>query len=942
MMKKLLLLGLCITYAALAHATTYYVSYRGQDRHSGTSPDQAWRTLEKVNAMMKSFQPGDAILFRRGDRFAGQLVITASGAAGQPITFGAYGSGDRPIINGFQRLTRWTAVGNRIWKADYDSPHGRVYNLVINHQFQSIGRYPNIDEAHGGYLPISGGNGRSQLISEELQGGSWTGGDAVVRSRRWILDRVPIVHHQDIRLTLAHSTTYDAINGFGFFIVNHRNTLDREGEWAYHHAERTLYLRSQRDPNTRAILTAHVAELIRMHWVQYINVQHLDLWGAAKDALVISYSKHITVSNCRFYGSGQNGATVKYSERTFLLNNQFEHTNNNGIQVAQGKFTEIGSNTFMQTGMVPGMGASGNHAYCAIRGKSQHFNVHHNRIDQVGYNGITFVGDYINIQYNHVTNFCQLKDDGAGIYAGNHEPHPYRLIQIKNNIVGNEEAPPVALGWGTNLSHLAHVNGIYLDNHVNGANIENNTVYGCQNYGIYFHNVYNNLLKNNTLYNNWRALGMSHDTRGVDTKGVDAPIRDNILQNNVLFARQASQELLHFRSIKEDYFEFGTIDQNYYYSPLKYERVVRATDRNYRSQLYSITQWQKASPYDQRSLVGTERWPTHVINRYLSDNLLPNATFTENVRGWQGWSQDGDGAIHHTKEAIDGGSLTMAFATKGAGSYLSVSTNSGIGRLRQGEQFMLRYSLQSDGEGATLDTKLVNKGGPYRVLSNIHYIAADMKRQEIEQFFAVEHTAQEGKLNISLPKNDHPVHLDNVSLRKVATQPVDYQQYVQFLTNPSRRRISRSLPGGRWKSARGQAFRGSVKLEPFQSMILLRDEDELASLRASRQAHIEADLSVASSEKTNPSEDVLPKGLSQSTLHLYPNPLTEGPLTVDMGVSTGLAQVQVYDSKGVLLVSRPAEGQKRVTFSSEELGSGLRLIKVITPGRTMTGKVVVR
>ena len=933
MMKKLLLVGLCTAWALLANATTYYVSNQGRDRHAGTSPDQAWRTLTKVNAMMKSLRPGDKILFRRGSRFVGQLVVTASGAAGRPITFGAYGSGDRPIIDGFQRLSQWTAVGDRIWKATYDSPHGRAYNLVINHRFQPLGRYPNRDEAQDGYLSIDGGNGRTQFRSEGLQGGPWTGADMVVRSCRWILDRVPIVHHQGNQLSLAHDTNYDAINGFGFFVANHRKALDREGEWAYHHAERALYLHSQRNPNNRAILTAHVAELIRMNRVQHITIQHLELWGAAKDAVWINYSKHITVSNCRFYGSGQNGATVRYSERTFFLRNQLEQTNNNGITIQQGRFTEIGGNTFTRTGLVPGMGASGNNTYCAVRGMSQHLNIHHNRIDQVGYSAISFVGDYVNIQYNHVTNFCQIKDDGGGIYAGNSAPHPHTLIQIKNNIVGNDA--PSTVGWGTVKPDLAHISGIYLDNRTNGANIENNTVYGCQVYGIYLHNAYDNLLKNNTVYNSWRALGMVHDGRAVD-----APIRDNIVQNNVLFARKGSQELIHFRSIRDDYFNFGTIDGNHYHSPLKHERVVRiTTDWDNHQALYSMAQWKKMAPYDQRSRVGTDQWPTHVINRYLSDNLLPNATFTDNVRGWQGWSRDGDGAIRHTKQAIDGGSLTMAFATEGDGSHLSVSTNNGIGGLRPGERFVLRYSLKSDGPGATLATKLVNKGGPYRLLSNTNYVAADTKRQDREEFFTVDHSALQGVLSISVPKNEYRVHLDNVSLRKVATQPMDYNQCVQFLTNPSRQVVSLALPSGQWKSARGQAFRGSVKLAPFQSMILLRDEGELASIRAARQARTEGE---ASAKPTVQSEDTIVESLSGNTLQLYPNPLTSGPLTVDMGGLKESAEVLVYDVEGTLLARRIVTRQNRVTFAPQELGSGLRLIKVITPESTMTGKVVVQ
>ncbi len=78
--------------------TTFYVSSsEGNDANSGTSPGQAWQTLEKVSGSF--FEPGDRILFRAGDEFIGQLVVNSSGAKEAPIVFGKYEEGPKPIIN---------------------------------------------------------------------------------------------------------------------------------------------------------------------------------------------------------------------------------------------------------------------------------------------------------------------------------------------------------------------------------------------------------------------------------------------------------------------------------------------------------------------------------------------------------------------------------------------------------------------------------------------------------------------------------------------------------------------------------------------------------------------------------------------------------------------------------------------------------------------------
>ena len=45
--------------------TTYYVdANNGNDANSGTSPEQAWKSLTKVTAT--TFQPGDEILLKSG------------------------------------------------------------------------------------------------------------------------------------------------------------------------------------------------------------------------------------------------------------------------------------------------------------------------------------------------------------------------------------------------------------------------------------------------------------------------------------------------------------------------------------------------------------------------------------------------------------------------------------------------------------------------------------------------------------------------------------------------------------------------------------------------------------------------------------------------------------------------------------------------------------
>lgn len=75
----------------------YYVdSIAGSDSNSGTS-SSPWKTLSAINS--RTFSAGDTISFKRGSSWTGNLTFKSSGAAGNPITLKAYGTGNAPVIS---------------------------------------------------------------------------------------------------------------------------------------------------------------------------------------------------------------------------------------------------------------------------------------------------------------------------------------------------------------------------------------------------------------------------------------------------------------------------------------------------------------------------------------------------------------------------------------------------------------------------------------------------------------------------------------------------------------------------------------------------------------------------------------------------------------------------------------------------------------------------
>ena len=113
----------CLFVCAAARAADFYVdAERGRDAQPGTSPEQAWQTLERVNAAR--LNPGDRVRFKCGQMWRGSLSVQP-GAKDAPVTYTSYpGTGERagwkPRILRSVDLAApalWQPSGSNIWKA---------------------------------------------------------------------------------------------------------------------------------------------------------------------------------------------------------------------------------------------------------------------------------------------------------------------------------------------------------------------------------------------------------------------------------------------------------------------------------------------------------------------------------------------------------------------------------------------------------------------------------------------------------------------------------------------------------------------------------------------------------------------------------------------------------------------------------------------------------
>lgn len=80
-------------------AVNYYVDPSSTATTANGTLAFPWKTIAQVNSGTTLLNPGDSVLFKRGQTFSGRLTISRSGSASAPIVYSNYGSGNLPEFN---------------------------------------------------------------------------------------------------------------------------------------------------------------------------------------------------------------------------------------------------------------------------------------------------------------------------------------------------------------------------------------------------------------------------------------------------------------------------------------------------------------------------------------------------------------------------------------------------------------------------------------------------------------------------------------------------------------------------------------------------------------------------------------------------------------------------------------------------------------------------
>lgn len=581
-------LAIILLFPLFANATNYYVSNTGSDGAAGTSTGTAWQNISKVNSSFASFAAGDSILFKRGETWYGTIDIGKSGSSGNPIVFGAYGTGAKPIIHGFTTITGWTNEG------------GGIYSKVITSEYQTnmvtidgvqygMGRTP--DATYYTYQSFST-NVSITSTSTPAATTNWTGAEAVIRKNDWTLDRNRITGHSSNTLTYTTlATSLNGTNNYGFFIMNDLRTVTAYGEWYHDTAASKFYMYfGGVDPTTKTVKVATLENLVRDDGeYDYIHVDNIDFTGSINDAVWFYYNvTNCIVKNCRVTFAGKNGIAFQFQCTSNTITNDTINTVNRCGIFTSGNSHTMTYNDIRNLGMVLGQAYGGGFINGILQDEGHTALIQYNTIVNSGYNGI-----YINstgaktVQYNFIENACMLLDDGGGIYTTDDDAS-IRLIDhnVIINVPGNFS--------GTNRS-TSRSQGIYLDENTSNTVITNNTCAYIGRAGIQLHKANTNTIKYNTTFDCDNSGIFLQNSQNSNT------IYDNDIVGNIFFAKEATQYALNFQSDHNSIPTFGTADSNYYARPIDDDFSIETSQPNTGDVSRTLATWKSFTGEDDHS-----------------------------------------------------------------------------------------------------------------------------------------------------------------------------------------------------------------------------------------------------------------------------------------------------------------------------------------------------
>ncbi len=991
----LLFCALFFGIAFQVSAKNYYVAANGNNASSGLSPSTAWQTISKVNTSFAGIAAGDSILFRRGDTFYGAIVVGKSGTSGKPIIFSAYGTGAKPVITGFTRVSTWANISTGVYQAYMPGAKSTLNMVAVNNVPQALGRYPNATAANGGYLNYESFSGATSITDNQLTSATnWTGAEVVVRKNLWVLDRGKITSHSGTKLTFTNtnSSTYTGTAGFGYFIQNDARTLDQFGEWYFKSSTKYLQMYfGAATPSSYIIKVSTLDTLFSIVSKSYVNINNIVFEGANGTALFASTGGFINIQNCDFINAGAGAMNLKGISNLLIENCTTNNILSNAIVVSSSSVSNVTirgcsvKNTATKAGM--GLG-NGNTYKGVVATVLSNLLIEYNNIDTTGYAALEFQGSNVTIKNNVINYFDFVKDDAGGIYTWasgtDASPGPtYTNRVIRDNIVMNGIGAPN----GRNSPSL-FVTGIYLDGRSMNVSVLNNTVFNMGKNGIHANNPNNVTIRGNTSFNNLNAMSVM--------RWVWGSVKNLTIKNNIFYPTTDAQRGFYYTNSAINTpivttlqntltNSLGIIDSNIYSvlkpTPFNFDIYSTSGGASVPSSALSLEGWQSFSKHDLNGKKTMKTPVSYTLTGLVGANKFANSSFSSGISGLTVFGSSALGTWDNTGK-ISGGSLKISFTLPVANKYILL--HSSIGTVNAGKKYVFRFSTYGTTQQGTARIYIRKTNSPYTNLTPIQVSTFGTGVKNHEVLFNAPTSDAGGSFVIEIEQNSGTTYIDNIQFYEATATVYDPQSQLRFEYNATRSAKTISL-GASYTAVDGKVY-SSVTLQPYTSIILVKNIGTTGAraVADSTAKDTTAIISIAAKDLIVPITDstvTIASAVSDSTtvtavtdsasttkitvapaptvtarnsnaaspaaripenkplqLTAYPNPSANVFNLMLQGGSNDKVTILVYSFDGKLLYQTTGNSSSRYSFGSNFI-PGIYIVKVVQGNTTQTLKI---
>lgn len=480
---------------------TYYVSVHGDDGRTGTSREDAFRTIQRgADAAM----PGDSVLIA-GGIYRETVMLPRSGTPYAPITFAAI-PGEEVIVSGLEVLTApWQPFRNGIWQADCALPMGDQDAVFVDGQMMWYARWPKrtdddlfnhqgaplrhedcgIDFIHDPDLPDHSDGCYDGAVLWCSAYAKWTAWGATVRQSgggtlRFTIPGEMAFAHDPGKPSGGNHSHHSDLNYY--YLSGKLCLLDAPREWFYSAEEKKLYLYPPAGTDPLAMRVEYRARELAFDLGvnSWLRLHNLCVEGAA---LSIRGDHNLVQGMRARHLVTHNGRGMHH---TLPIKHNGIHITGSHNRVCNGEFAWSAGNAFLIDGgednalinnLIHHIDYLGSYD-CAIRLETTR-PVRDNRFTRVVGNTIhtlgrsaLHIGRPAQVLYNRISRAMLMTDDGGAVYACD--------VDMEGSHIAYNVVHSVRSHHSDRLS-----SAYYLDNDAINCVLHHNVAYDIEQDGAY-------------------------------------------------------------------------------------------------------------------------------------------------------------------------------------------------------------------------------------------------------------------------------------------------------------------------------------------------------------------------------------------------------------------------------------------------------------------------